>query len=207
MSKLPTTQKTSSPFPLTPIQEAYWLGRSNYFDYGDVTSIYYLEIEGGLLNRKRLAESLNTLIDRNEALRTIFQSDGRQKVMNKVPAFEIEHIDFSHLKEDDSRLSTIKLIRSEMTNKSYGLDEWPLFDIRYATLGNGKARLFCCLNLIVLDGFSIGLFFDSWRKLYENDGLESHGASLTFRDYMACREVYKEGVQYRIKKVSSIKKH
>ena len=55
-------QNLYEPFPLTEVQQAYILGRNNAFEYSDVTSHCYFELETDRLDKKRLELAWNKLI-------------------------------------------------------------------------------------------------------------------------------------------------
>ncbi|HSF40409.1 MAG TPA: amino acid adenylation domain-containing protein, partial [Thermoanaerobaculia bacterium] len=60
------------PFPLTDIQQAYWVGRTGELDLGHVTSHRYVELEGEGLDLARLERAWQRLIDRHDMLRAVF---------------------------------------------------------------------------------------------------------------------------------------
>jgi hypothetical protein len=60
------------PFPLTDIQEAYWVGRSADMGLGGVGAHAYDELAVTGLDPTRLEEALNRLIARHDMLRVVF---------------------------------------------------------------------------------------------------------------------------------------
>ena len=82
------------PFPLTDIQHAYWVGRNNAME-GSVATHLYVELDCENLDLTRLTNALNHLIDRHEMLRAVIETDGRQRILQSVPRYEIAVSDAS----------------------------------------------------------------------------------------------------------------
>ena len=89
LDRLPLASITNEPFPLTEIQQAYWLGRQAGRPLGGVATHSYLELEVTDLDLARLESALGVLIGRHDALRTVVRPDGRQQVLADVPAYRI----------------------------------------------------------------------------------------------------------------------
>lgn len=68
-------------FPLNDIQQAYWLGRSQAFELGNVATHGYLEIECVNLDLQRFNSAWQRLIERHQMLRAIVRPDGQQQIM------------------------------------------------------------------------------------------------------------------------------
>lgn len=71
-------------FPLTDIQTAYLLGRRGSFEYGDVASHLYLELEYPRLDGKKVQKIWNELITKHDMLRAIILQNGTQRVLKEV---------------------------------------------------------------------------------------------------------------------------
>ena len=65
-------------FPLTDLQLAYSLGRSNIYEYGGVGCHSYLELEMRELDRARLEKAWHGLILRHDMLRAVISKNGTQ---------------------------------------------------------------------------------------------------------------------------------
>ena len=74
------------PFPLTDLQNAYWIGRSAAFELGRVAAHAYFEFERtDALDIGRLTETWQRLIARHGTLRAIVRADGQQQILECVP--------------------------------------------------------------------------------------------------------------------------
>ncbi|HEY0734645.1 MAG TPA: amino acid adenylation domain-containing protein, partial [Herpetosiphonaceae bacterium] len=86
-------QRRGEPFPLTDIQQAYWIGRSQAFELGNVSTHTYLELEAIELDLPRFNHAWLRLIERHEMLRAIVRADGRQQILLTVPDYPIQALD------------------------------------------------------------------------------------------------------------------
>ena len=87
---IPNPTQRYQPFPLTDVQQAYWIGRSGAFELGNIATHGYQEIESVGLDLERLNLALWQLIERHEMLRTVVLPDGQQQILQSVPKYQIE---------------------------------------------------------------------------------------------------------------------
>ncbi len=118
----------AEPFPLTKIQEAYWIGRSSGLELGNVGAHYYLELEAGSLDRERLESAWQRLIERHGMLRTVMRADGRQQLLVPAPRYRIEKRDLAALSEDEAR-EVLAQERARMSHQVFSGAQWPSFEI------------------------------------------------------------------------------
>ncbi|MDY7094270.1 MAG: condensation domain-containing protein, partial [Acidobacteriota bacterium] len=86
---VPEPQSADEPFPLTEVQQAYWVGRSSGVELGNVATHSYTEIEIPGLDLQRLADAWNQLIRRHGMLRAVVRPDGLQQIAAEVPEYEV----------------------------------------------------------------------------------------------------------------------
>ena len=89
----PDPARRHEPFPLTDIQQAYWLGRNASFELGGVGIHGYFEVLCRGLDLPRLTAAWQRVVDRHDMMRAVVQQDGRQRILESVPAYEIATID------------------------------------------------------------------------------------------------------------------
>ncbi len=171
------------PFPLTEIQQAYWIGRTAGFELGNVAAHYYVEVDYAELNVARLNSVWQRLIQRHAMLRAIVRSDGRQQVLEQVPPFEVEVVD---LREAPAAAAQAELdrLRGALSHEVRPSDTWPLFDIRAARLDGARVRVFYSFDLLIADAFSLLLLSREAAELYANPTMSLQPLSLSFRDYV-----------------------
>lgn len=82
------------PFPLTAIQQAYWMGRNPAFELGNISTHVYLEYETSeRLDVATLERAWQRLVERHDMLRAVIEPDGLQRVLKEVPAYRIALLD------------------------------------------------------------------------------------------------------------------
>ena len=171
------------PFPLTLIQQAYWLGRSDVFELGNVSTQSYVEVTLPELCMDRLSRAFNRLIARHEMLRAVITPTGEQVILEHVPEYEFALIDLR-----DKSLAEIAAVtgrlRDEMAAQVLPVGTWPVFDVRVSRLPDGSGRLHVVTDAITLDAKSRALLAGELSALYANVDHALPQLELSFRDYV-----------------------
>lgn len=171
------------PFPLTPIQHAYWMGRTSLIDYGGVAChvLFEWDLRHEQFDLDRFAQAWNALVRRHDMLRMVIGEDGQQRILAEVPDYRIERRDLSHLPptEREQRLTEI---RQELSYRVLPADRWPLFELIASKLGGGRYRLHMNLDLLLFDVQSFKVMMDDLAAFYRGKPLEP--LQITFRDYV-----------------------
>ncbi|TYB62203.1 amino acid adenylation domain-containing protein [Nonomuraea sp. PA05] len=140
--------------PLTPAQQANWLGRLPAFELGGSAARHYLEAEVQDLDLARYGEAWRQAIQRHPALRTVITGDGQQQILTDVPAYEPQVEDLRTSTEATGRLEAI---RADMTTQAFDPTRWPLFEVRVSRLDERRSRVHVAVDLLVADadGFAL----------------------------------------------------
>ncbi|WP_201769698.1 non-ribosomal peptide synthetase [Amycolatopsis orientalis] len=160
------------PFPPTPVQRAYWLGRDSGFTLGGIGCHFYREYDVDDLDVPRLEDALGKLIRRHEMLRAVFDERGDQRILPEVPPLRVEVTD-----------ETPEALREALSHQVFDPSSWPLFTVRGVRHGN-RTRLAIGMDNLVLDALSILTFYAELAALYENPDAELPPVDLSFRDYV-----------------------
>lgn len=176
-------------FPLTKMQEAYWLGRDTAYDLSDVGVHGYSEYDCISLDISRLELAWNKLINRHDNLRLIFQKNGYQKILKNVPRYQIKRIDLRSLNIEE-QIEQLAKIREKLSHQIFHSDEWPLFEVCAAIL-ESHTRLYISIDGLIIDAWSAQIVFKEWDFYYQNPCGELPELTLSFRDYViAERSLY-----------------
>ena len=170
------------PFPLTDIQQAYWVGRTPAVELGGNAAHGYLEYAVEDLDIPRLNRSLDRLIQRHDMLRAIVTPSGLQRILPEVPPYEVQVSDLSGL-DGAAQEAELLRIRGELADQILPADRWPLFEVRATRLDERRWRLHLSLDMLIMDGFSIGLFQRDWFRFYRHPEAECDPIEVSFRDY------------------------
>jgi amino acid adenylation domain-containing protein len=178
---VPDPSARYEPFPLTDLQQAYFVGRSNAFALGNVSTHFCYEIDVEAVDLPRLTDALRRVIERHDMLRAVVTPDGYQQVLEEVPPYEIRTVDLTRYEEPE-RARVLKAIREEMWAEVIDTTTWPLFDIRATRIDQRTTRLHVGIDALVMDAWSTSLVFREWATVYRGDAHLLPEAAVTFRD-------------------------
>lgn len=145
--------------PLTEIQSAYILGRDKNFKYGGVSSHVYIEIKLPLLDINKAEEVWNNIINRHEALKTVFTPNHYQKILKEDTYYRIKYNNGENIAEK------INNTRKKLESKVYNSNSWPLFDIIISQLDD-YSIIHISFDFLVLDWTSIWILLKEFEELY-----------------------------------------
>ncbi|AOP45366.1 hybrid non-ribosomal peptide synthetase/type I polyketide synthase [Streptomyces lydicus] len=171
------------PFPLTDLQHAYLVGRTDAFELGNVSTSFLVEIDLVETDLDRLAASFRHLVDRHDMLRAVVSGDGHQRVLAEVPAYRIATVDLRTC-DDAERARRLAEIHEEMRHQVFDTEAWPLFDIRATLLDARTTRLHLNFDALIVDGRSAGLLFQEWAETYRSGTPTAPAPAVTYRDYV-----------------------
>ncbi len=183
------------PFPLTEVQEAYWVGRHASLELGRVGSHLYMEVEGEL-DLARFESALNRLIERHEMLRAVVLREGLQRILPEVPRYRVEIIDLQGMPQPDVE-ARLESIREELLHQVLATDRWPLFEIRAALRDDHSLRLHFSLDAVMADARSMRILARELFELYRMPAAELAPLPLSFRDYVLALGRLRESDLYR----------
>ncbi len=197
----PNIQERYHPFSLNPIQEAYWLGRSDAFEMGNVACHFYAEHESTILDIPRLSLAWQKIVARHDMLRAVITSSGEQKILSDVPPYEIEVIDMRSL-DSEEKLRCLTEFRDKMSCRVPDPEKWPLFELRAHQIKNNRIRIHISFDLLIADVASLLLILREWRELYNNISATLPALELSYRDYVIAEttihktELYQHSLRY-----------
>ena len=183
------------PFPLTDIQQAYWIGRGEGFVLSNVATHTYMETDTQGLDLARLVRSWRELIARHEMLRAVVLPGGEQRVLAEVPPYEVPLLDLAGL-PPGPLAAQLAAVRQAMSHQVLPADRWPLFDLRASRLPGGRLRLHLSFDLLVADGWSWGILFRDLAIFYGGGGAALPPLEVSFRDYVLAERRLETGELY-----------
>ena len=122
----------------------------------------------GQLDLKALERSLEEIVERHEALRTVFPKvDGKpsQVIFDKLQ-LPLAVTDLSDTAEDEREQEAVRLATEEV-RRPFDLGEGPLFRASLLKLSDAEHILTLTMHHIVSDGWSVGIFARELITLYE----------------------------------------
>jgi amino acid adenylation domain-containing protein len=191
---VPDPDSRFEPFPLTDLQQAYLIGRTDAYELGNVSTYFFTEVELSGADLGRLSDGLNAVIARHDMLRAVMNGDSTQRVLPHVEPYEIRVYDLSEL-DADARDQRLAAIHEEMRDEVFDPTQWPLFDVRASLLPGGRIRLHVGFEALVSDAWSTSTVFREWAQYVRGEQLDPP-AEITFRDYVTTVKELEQGPQY-----------
>jgi len=176
------------PFPLTDIQQAYWLGRSQAFELGNVATHGYREIETVGLSVVRVEAALRSLIQRHPMLRAVITPDGQQRILPEVPPYKIRVTDLQGTAPAQVE-TALTAMRDRLSHELHDVEQWPLFTVAAAQLSEERVRFCVGFDVLIGDAWSFQLL--GWELAHTLQGQPLPALNLTFRDYVLAEQAFR----------------
>lgn len=185
-----------SPFPLTPIQHAYWVGRTELIAYGGIAChiLFEWDLDRRQIDPDRFTAAWNALIRRHDMLRIVITADGQQRVLESVPYYTPTRRDLTGL-TPAQREEDLLIFREALSSRVLPTDRWPLFDIAMSRCDAHCYRLHLHLDLLLFDVRSLKIMMDDLAAAYRGETLPA--LSITFRDYVMAEAARRESAAWQ----------
>ncbi|WP_280507043.1 non-ribosomal peptide synthetase [Nocardia flavorosea] len=186
------------PFPLTPVQQAYLVGRDPTYPFGGVACASYLEISYAGAEPRSVEAAWNALVRRHDMLRATVHGDGYQQVAATVPYYEIPVTD---IRGDEPAQVGLVLDRQrdDLLGPAGAPDTWPLFALRI-TRTDTACVLHVLVELLVVDAASLHMLLAELDELVHETGNERvarPAPGIGFRDYVLGVQQLRNGSRYQ----------
>ncbi|HEY1021267.1 MAG TPA: condensation domain-containing protein, partial [Flavisolibacter sp.] len=119
----------------------------------------------GHLHRPALQKALQELVNRHEALRASFSSDGNYILIGKAYTLEIAFHDLSML-DDVQKDAFLQTFLQRNANTPFNLQQGPLFRVALFKLAEDLHHLTLTAHHLVCDGWSFGILLEELGQLY-----------------------------------------
>ena len=172
-------------FPLNDLQRAYWVGRSNEYELGNVSTHVYVEFENEDLDYNKLNYALEKVIERQEMLRAVILSSGKQKIIPIENAtYIIPYKDLSEIAPKE-KSAILENERQRMSHQIFEIDSWPFFAMQVFKTERNRYRIYFSIDMLIADACSLHIFFRDLNKFYCGDDSSLKPIEFNFRDYIA----------------------
>ncbi|ELR97624.1 non-ribosomal peptide synthetase [Gloeocapsa sp. PCC 73106] len=195
---IPNKEEHHQPFPLTDIQQAYLIGRSDAFALGNVATHAYREIETRGISVAQVEQAIAKLITRHDMLRVIITEDSQQQILSDVPPYEILTLDL----RGQNPAVTLAEIRERLSHQILNTQQWPLFEIVATILDEDRIRFHISFDVLLGDAWSFQILGAQLAQLIQNPTLILPELTLSFRDYVLAEltlektELYQASLAY-----------
>ncbi len=183
-----TIKTAGGRFPLTPIQQAYLLGRDASETLGGVACHLYCEFNGHIIEPGRLEAAVHQLCRRHATLRARFFADGSQEIMTDSPWQKLIVHDLSDHGEKDAG-EYLERLRDRLSHRLLDVFNGQVFDIQLSRLSNGRCRIHFNIDLLVADVRSITIILRDLAVFYDEGETDGQVPPTTFQSYLSARSV------------------
>lgn len=191
-----TPRERPDEFPLTDLQHAYWIGRSQSFPLSNVARRYYAYEAPGL-DVPALEHALNTLVRRHPMLRAIVLENGHQRILKEVPAYCIPIDDLS-ADTPAQQQARLEACQQAMIGAPWQAGQWPMFDVRVARLGHDRYHLQLSVDLLIFDATTWQVLQRELDFFYGEPDLALPALSFTYQDFVASIAERRKTERYEI---------
>lgn len=171
------------PFPLTDVQQAYWIGRDPELPLGGVAAFGYAEFDVNDLDLTRLETAWNRLIRRHPVLRTVISPAGEQRILPEVSPYRIRIDDLRSLAAEE-RTDLLAKVREDLSHQVLGTEAWPLFDVRATRVEGALVRVHVGFDTLIADARSFDILANELDALLVDPDARLEPISFTFKDYV-----------------------
>nr|WP_280422289.1 amino acid adenylation domain-containing protein [Nocardia carnea] len=170
------------PFPLAPMQHAYWIGRSHGLAYGGVAAHLYVEFDGRELDPGRFRTAAAALVARHPMLRLRVLPDGRQIIGQSADVVAVHDL---RSETPQNAAGILERRRSEGTHRALAIEDGEVLRVELTRLPDGGSRVHLDVDMIAADAMSYRVLVDDLARLYRGEELPELG--VTFPELSAQR--------------------
>ncbi|WP_433759611.1 condensation domain-containing protein [Nocardia sp. CA-135398] len=174
-----------APFPLTPLQQAYWVGQQHGYALSYDSAHNYVDFRLHGIDPGAVEQAVRRQVERQPMLRAIFLPDGAQQVLAatdpRLTALPITTVDLRSTPAEVAR--ALADTRAEMQHTGPGMDPWP-FRITAVRLPSDELSLHIVCSLLVADGWSVQLMFTELFTYLDDPNTVLPPLTAHFGDYV-----------------------
>ncbi len=182
-------ERVETPFPLTPVQQAYLIGRGDEQPLGGVSCHAYMEFDASHVDLDRLERAVRALIERHPMLRVEFAADATQRIMAQSVWPGVTVHDMREVTTEEAQAAALAL-RERLSHRRLEVTRGEVIDVQVTRLPQGVDRLHFNVDLLASDLASIRVLLADLALLYDEpdhpEGLDT--LTYTFGRYLADQE-------------------
>lgn len=165
-----------APFPLAPMQHAYWVGRSDEQELGGVAAHLYVEFDCGAIDPGRLERAVSDLVAAHPMLRTRFLPDGTQQTLPRPgrPVFSLVDLRGHDRSTAESVLADM---RDRKTHQRLAIEDGQVIDVTLTLRDGNRSRLHLDVDMLAGDAMSYRVLTGDLAGLYRGATLSPPGYS------------------------------
>ncbi|RMH93588.1 amino acid adenylation domain-containing protein [Lysobacter pythonis] len=179
------------PFPMTPIQQAYYVGECGGLKQSTLPCFYH-EYRLHDIQAARLQEAIRALRRDFPILRTRFLDDGRQCIAPDTGKRYLGEEDWRALDASEKAVRHAALKASHLSDLP-ALSAGEPFRFTRVRLTDDDTRLFMTIRLNIVDGPSLAMLLRGLVERCQPSPPEPPAKTLDYRDYVLAAQALREG--------------
>ena len=172
------------PFPLTPVQHAYFIGRQSHQILGGVGCHLYQEFNCSNINVEQLESAWRQLTSRHRMFHVHFTDNAQQCWHEEDRWRGITVHDLQNL-DTNSQQHELFMIRQQLSHRRLNVEEGETFDVQVSLLSNKMCRIHINLDLLIADAASFTLIFDELSLILQGSLLPELDPHYDFCSYLS----------------------
>lgn len=176
----------SEPFPLAPMQHAYWAGRQDSLELGGVATHFYAELDGDGVDPQRLERAVRRLLERHGMLRARVLDDGRQQILPVSPWPGLRVDDLRDL-DEGALAERLAARRDALSHRRMDVAAGEVLDLGLSLLPGGRTRVHLNIDMLVADAYSFRVIVADLSALYDDPDAELRPLGYSYPEYLAER--------------------
>lgn len=200
----------STPFSLTDVQYAYWIGRRNDQTLGNISCHVYIEFDNNNIDVQRLQLAWQWVYLRHSMLHTQFNSDASQQCIidHSPPTLVIN--DWRDLAFDEIERQLL-FLRQQLSHRLLAIEQAEVAGLTLTLLPEKKSRIHFDIDLLVADVQSFQLVLHDLALAYQNGNLPLDLSDWSFSNYLIQQKAerskqYAIDRQYWLQQLSTLPK-
>ncbi|WP_155060260.1 condensation domain-containing protein [Streptomyces blattellae] len=179
-----------APFPLLPLQQGYFVGQQDAWELSYRSAHHYVDIGLEDIDGDEIVEALQDALERlaehQSVLRARVLPDGRQRILplddpDAMPRLRVRDLSTAGEEQIATELTAI---RREMSTQGPDPAVGCGLDMRLTLLPGQRARLHSATSLLIIDGWSSGVFYRDLFALVSDHNAVLAPLEVGFGDYV-----------------------
>jgi amino acid adenylation domain-containing protein len=158
-------QDKSLSFPVAEGQREMWLGAQMGPDAAGPHHACNAFVLEGEFDLEAMRKAITMVIDRHEGLRSVFNADGTEVVLQPTFSLEIPLVDLSELSEEKQKRKVREIMEAE-GGRIFDLATGPLIAVQVLKLSATRHQMIITAQMIVCDGWSHYVIFEEISEIY-----------------------------------------
>lgn len=179
-------------YPLTDVQAAYLIGKTDAVKWGGVSCKGYIEVNFSIHTAEELTSAWELLVNRHEMLRAQVSENGFEVLEKEKIKYEIEILDLRQISEEKKE-TTLSELRHKFNAYAFDTKKPPLFKVAITQRAEGNF-FHLLVDLIISDFASVQLLVSEMGQILK--GIPLKTIRTRFSDYALYSQQHKGSLKW-----------